>query len=104
VGVSYEATGSVLFSARTVAEVAGIWTSKQVCSGAVDTEQFAYTNTGIKHISAGFKIEDIFPGVYDFLKESREPVYLDFLNGRYLFLSLIDPDYISGKVSFLSSI
>ena len=99
-GVSYEATGSVLFSARTVAEVAGIWTSKQVCSGAVDTEQFAYTNTGIKHISAGFKIEDIFPGVYDFLKESREPVYLDFLNGRYLFLSLIDPDYISGKVSF----
>jgi hypothetical protein len=100
VGVSYEATGSVLFSARTIAEVAGIWTSKQVCSGAVDTEQFAYTNTGIKHISAGFKIEDIFPGVYDFLKESREPVYLDFLNGRYLFLSLINPDYISGKVSF----
>ncbi len=100
VGVSYEATGSVLFSARTIAEVAGIWTSKQVCSGAVDTEQFAYTNTGIKHISAGFKIEDIFPGVYDFLKESREPVYMDFLNGRYLFLSLIDPDYVSGKVSF----
>ena len=100
VGVSYEATGSVLFSARTIAEVAGIWTSKQVCSGAVDTEQFAYTNTGIKHISAGFKIEDIFPGVYDFLKESREPVYMDFLNGRYLFLSLTDPDYISGKVSF----
>ena len=100
VGVSYEATGSVLFSARTIAEVAGIWTSKQVCSGAVDTEQFAYANTGIKHISAGFKIEDIFPGVYDFLKESREPVYMDFLNGRYLFLSLIDPDYISGKVSF----
>ncbi len=100
VGVSYEATGSVLFSARTIAEVAGIWTSKQVCSGAVDTEQFAYTNTGIKHISAGFKIEDIFPGVYDFLKESRDPVYMDFLNGRYLFLSLIDPDYVSGKVSF----
>lgn len=100
VGVSYEATGSVLFAARTIAEIAGIWTSKQVCSGAVDTEQFAYTNTGVKHISAGFKIEDIFPGVYDFLKESREPVYLDFLNGRYLFLSLIDPDYVSGKVSF----
>jgi len=88
VGVSYNDTGSVLFSAKTIAEIAGIWTSKQVCTGAVDTEQFAYTNTGIKHISQGFKIEDIFPGVYDFLKESREPVYLDFLNGRYLFLSL----------------
>lgn len=103
VGVSYNDTGSVLFSAKTIAEIAGIWTSKQVCTGAVDTEQFAYTNTGIKHISQGFKIEDIFPGVYDFLKESREPVYLDFLNGRYLFLSLINPDYISGKVSFLIS-
>jgi hypothetical protein len=100
VGAQFNTTGSILFSAKSIAEQAGIWTSKQVCQGATDMEHFAYTNTGIKRVKSDYTVEDIFVGIYDFLRESRDPVYLSFLQGRYLFLSLIDPAYISGRVSF----
>lgn len=100
VGARYSTEGSLLFFAKSIAEQAGIWTAKQVCIGPVDNEQFAYTNTGLKHISADMAVKDIFVGIYDFLRESREPVYLSFLQGRFLFISLIDPAYISGYVSF----
>lgn len=100
VGAQFNTTGSILFSAKSITEQAGIWTSKQVCQGATDMEHFAYTNTGIKRVKSDYTIEDIFVGIHDFLRESRDPVYMSFLQGRYLFLSLIDPAYISGKVSF----
>lgn len=100
VGAQFNTTGSILFSAKSISEQAGIWTSKQVCQGATDMEHFAYTNTGIKRVKGDYTVEDIFVGIYDFLRESRDPVYLSFLQGRYLFLSLIDPAYISGRVSF----
>ncbi len=100
VGAQYDTTGSILFNAKTIAETAGIWISRQVCAGVKDTEHYAYTNTGIRHISNGEKVTEIFSGLYDFLKEAREPVYMDYLQGRYLFFSLIDPSYISGLVSF----
>ena len=100
VGAQFNTTGSILFSAKSITEQAGIWTSKQVCQGATDMEHFAYTNTGIKRVKSDYTVEDIFVGIYDFLRESRDPVYLSFLQGRYLFLSLIDPAYVSGRVSF----
>lgn len=100
VGAQYDTTGSILFNAKTIAETAGIWISKQVCAGVKDTEHYAYTNTGIRHISNGEKVTEVFSGLYDFLKEAREPVYMDYLQGRYLFFSLIDPSYVSGLVSF----
>ena len=100
VGAQFNTTGSILFSAKSISEQAGIWTSKQVCQGATDMEHFAYTNTGIKRVKGDYTVEDIFVGIYDFLRESRDPVYLSFLQGRYLFLSVIDPAYISGHVSF----
>lgn len=100
VGAQFNTSGSLLFSAKSISEQAGIWTSRQVCQGSTDMEQFAYTNTGIKRVRGDYSVEDIFTEVYDFLRESRDPVYLSFLQGRYLFLSLIDPAYISGRVSF----
>ena len=100
VGAAYSTGGSILFDAKTIAETAGIWSSKQVCTGVLDTEHYAYTNTGIKHIIGAEKVENAFAPVYDFLKESRDPVYLDFLQGRYLFINVINPAYIDGYVTF----
>ena len=100
VGAAYSTGGSILFAAHTIAETAGIWSSKQVCTGVMDTEHFAYTNTGIKHVSNAEKVDNVFAPVYDFLKEARDPVYLDFLQGRYLFINVINPAYIDGYVTF----
>lgn len=100
VGAAYSTGGSILFDAKTIAETAGIWSSKQVCTGVLDTEHYAYTNTGIKHIVGAEKVENAFAPVYDFLKEARDPVYLDFLQGRYLFINVINPAYINGYVTF----
>ena len=75
VGAAYSTGGSILFDAKTIAETAGIWSSKQVCTGVLDTEHYAYTNTGIKHIIGAERVENAFAPVYDFLKESRGPVY-----------------------------
>jgi hypothetical protein len=100
VGAAYSTGGSILFDAHTIAEAAGIWSSKQVCTGVMDTEHYAYTNTGIKHITNAEKVETVFTPIYDFLREARDPVYLDYLQGRYLFINVINPAYIDGYVTF----
>jgi hypothetical protein len=99
-GVSYNTSGSMLFSADTIAENAGIWDSKQVCTGVSDEEHYVYSNSGIKHITKGFQIKEVFTALYDYLKQSRDPVALDFVNGRFLFLNVIDTRFIIGAVNF----
>ena len=107
VGVRYANTAAMLWEANTISDTAGIWYDHEVTSGINDNEHYAYTNTGIKHIgnynvlNKAHVFEEILPDVYDLLKEAREPVYLDFMNGRYLTFSLINSDYINGKVSFV---
>lgn len=100
VGVTYNTSGSMLFSADTIIENAGIWDSKQVCTGVSDEEHYAYTNVGIKQIGKGFQVTEVFTALYDYLKQSRDPVYLDFLQGRFLFLNVIDTRFITGAVNF----
>ena len=100
VGAEFDTGGSILFRARNLAESAGIWDPRQVCSGSTDIEHYVYTNSGIKRVSGNLQVENIFPSVFDFLKESRDPVFLNLINGRYLFLSTPDPSFIYGKVTY----
>ncbi len=100
VGAEFNTQGSILFRARAIAESAGIWDNRQCCVGSSDVEQYAYTNSGIKKISGNMQVENIFPSVFDLLKESRDPVFTNLINGRFLFLSTPDPTYIYNKVTY----
>jgi hypothetical protein len=99
VGAEFDTQGSILFRARALAESAGIWDSRQCCVGSTDIEQYAYTNTGIKRIHGNMQVENIFPSVFDLLKESRDPVFVNLINGRFLFLSTPDSTYIYNKTT-----
>jgi hypothetical protein len=107
-------TKSIVFIQRNITE-AFIWKSypitnktgiaypREVTTGTVDTEHFAWTSMGLMKIDA-MSFEIILAGVTDFLKESKDPVYLSLLQNRYLFLELISPDYVYGKVSFQTQV
>lgn len=76
---------------------AGITLPQEVCASTPDTTHFAYTSNGLYKIEAGSP-EIIVPEVTDFLKESDSPIYLKVLEGRYLFLQILDATYIDGLV------
>lgn len=107
-------TKSIVYIQRNITE-AFIWKSipitnktgiaypKEVTTGTIDTEHFAWTGMGLMRIENN-TYEIIVPGVVDFLREAKEPVYLSLLQNRYLFLQLINPDYVYGKVSFQTEI
>ena len=88
-----------LFAANTVFNDNGISYLQEACIGQPDTMHFAYTTFGIVKIENG-KAEYIIPEVFSFLKESRDPVYPKILEGRYLFLQVLNPDYITGIPNF----
>lgn len=106
VGVRYISTSTVLWEATTITDSAGIASAHCVTTGQTELEHFAYTNTGIKKIGSynalnkAHSFEEILTEVYDLLRENNETVALDFLNSRYLFISLLNADYINGRVTF----
>jgi hypothetical protein len=77
----------------------GISYREQVAVGQPDTLHFAYTTFGFAKIENG-RAEYVLPEVFSFLKEKKEPVYLKVLEGRFLFLSIIDEDLIFPVVGF----
>lgn len=105
VGVrSSKANVNILWEANQITAEAGIVYPFQVTTGLTELEHYAFTNTGIKRIGdynalkQSHTIEEIATEIFDFLKESKEPVRLDFLGGRFLFFSLINDNYINGRV------
>jgi hypothetical protein len=105
IGVRYSqsAEGS-LWDATTVSD-SGVAFPFQVCHGLTELEHYAWTSTGIKQIGGynainrGHDYVEVFTELYDWLKETREPVRLDFLNGRFLCFSIVNPDYIDASVN-----
>lgn len=108
VGVSYNDTGSQLWDAMILTEAGGIAYSKSVTIGGTSKEHYAFTSTGIYRIghfnalSRQYDLKPIIPDTYDFLKESRDPVFLQCHAGRYLHFLLVGNDYINGYSSFNS--
>lgn len=108
------ATKCILYVERTISEAfmwrswvvtgeAGIAYPKEVTTGQVDTEHYAWSSMGlIKITEKDYKI--LVPSVSDFLRESKDPVYPRLMQNRYLFLNLLSPDYIDGKVSFTTEL
>jgi hypothetical protein len=82
---------------------AGIAFPRQACSGASDSDQYAYTTIGLYSITkAQGKI--VVPEVIDFLKESNDPVYVSIIEGRYLFLELLSYEIAYGQVSWTTEL
>jgi hypothetical protein len=106
VGVSTASTEAAVWEGKKVLDNAGITHPQSVCIGQTDSEHFVYTTQGIYRIGkfdrlqGRYDFEQIFPDLYDFLKEDRNPVYMDVMHGRYLFLGLLNNRYINGMTSY----
>lgn len=81
----------------------GISYPRQVAEASPDTVHFAYTQEGLKKIEKATE-ETIVPEITDFLKEYSKPVYVRILEGRYLFLELLDADYVTGLVQITDEV
>jgi hypothetical protein len=46
------------------------------------------------------QMENLIPGVVDYLKESRQPIGLQIFQGRYLFFEVLDPMLVYPNVEF----
>lgn len=103
-GIRFTNDIAFIWDVMVVSDTAGIAYPRQVCTGASESDHYAFTNTGLAAIgkynpvSGRNDFQTILPEMYDILKESNEPVYMDFLQGRYLFLSLISSKYITGDI------
>lgn len=92
-------SGAFMWDSKVITGNAGIAYPKEVTMGQVDTIHYAWTSMGLLKIENG-TFEVLVPQITDFLAENKNPIYLDLLQNRYLCLSMIDPAYIYGKVSF----
>lgn len=77
----------------------GIAYRKQVACTIPDTLHFAYTATGIFMIQNG-KPELIAPDAFDYFKTISSPKYLAYLEGRYLFINILDDNFITGNTQY----
>lgn len=78
----------------------GIAFKRESCGGGGDGSiQFANTTVGLVKIENN-KATTIIEEVSDLLKESQEPVFLTLIGGRYLFLEILDSNYLDGLVHF----
>ena len=88
---------SQIWASKLLVKGAGIVLPREVAASTPDTKHFAYASNGLYKIEGG-SAEVIVPEVTDYLKESNLPVYLRILEGRFLFLGILDSTYINGLV------
>jgi hypothetical protein len=106
VGVRYITTGTLLWDADAITDDIGIAYPKQSTTGITDSDQYFYGGGALyaigqyNQVSKSTQLVPVFPEIVDFLRETRDPVFLEFFGGRYLYLYLIDNRYIDGMVHF----
>lgn len=110
VGATFMSSGSLMWDAKKVFDNTGVSYSRAVTVGKTDNEHFMFGTSGIYTIGkynalvGKYEGDAILPEVYDYLKESRDPVYLSILQDRYLCFSVISSDYIYGRQSFYTGV
>lgn len=101
IGVSPSMANNFLWDAKDVMSSIGICHPLSIVRSYNESEHFAVVTNGIIRIGkfnalAGkYETEYLFPEVYDFLRESRDPIFLKMLNQRYLCLEIFNDAYIS---------
>lgn len=101
VGAFKDVTNTFLWKAKVVSNKAGISYRQQIAIAEPDSVHFAWTSLGLMRIN-NFEQEIAGTEVYDYLKEMQLPIYLKFLEGRYLFIQLSDANYVDGIVTFFT--
>jgi hypothetical protein len=110
VGVRYTQTGSLLWDAVTITNKVGVAYRRQVTHGITDKDHYIISNAGVYElgkynvVSQTNDFTPVFVEVYDFLRETKDPIYITCMAARYLCFSLINPKYINGLVSFESQV
>lgn len=106
VGVRYITTGTLLWDADAITDDIGIAYPKQSTTGITDSDQYFYGGGALyaigqyNQVSKSTQLVPVFPEIVDFLRETRDPVFLEFFGGRFLYLYVIDNRYIDGMVHF----
>lgn len=104
VGTAFMESSNLVWDSKKILEV-GIINPRNICFGSSDSEHFAWTTGGVYKIgkyapmTGKYELELIVPELYDLLKESRNPVYLDCLHERYLCFQVFDTKYLLGTTS-----
>lgn len=88
------------FQADSVYTSIGVSYPRQVAAAQPDDIHFAWTNTGLMQLNKEQEPQIIVTEVGDYLRKSRQPVYLRYINNRYLVLELTDKDIVFGNVEF----
>ena len=108
VGVSFSAEGNMLWDSHLISDVCGIAYGREVCFGVSNNEHYVHTSIGLHRIGSYnrlTKVHEFTPiatELSDILAEERNPIYLDCMGGRYIYIHAISDTYINGKVSFTS--
>lgn len=92
-----------LFSGSSLYNNNGISYRREVCYGDPDTQHFAMTTQGFVEISNG-QAQTSMPEIATWLKESKQPVFLRMLNGRYLHFQFLDARYLVSRVNFTTEV
>lgn len=77
----------------------GIPYARMCVEGSPDTTHFVYTDAGLYQINNA-KEELIVPEIVDTLAKHNGPIYLSMMEGRYLYLEILDADFMEGWVQF----
>lgn len=78
---------------------AGIAYRRQVAAAVPDNVHYAYTSVGMYRIRNAVP-EIIVPAITDYFKKIAGPKFLKLLEGRYLFVQSLDPNFATGLPEF----
>jgi hypothetical protein len=105
VGVAPASATDNMWDSRPILDL-GVINPRSICFGEDTGEHWVWTTGGILRLNgyipmAGkYEYEFIFPEVFDLLKESRKPIYLDCINGRYIYFQVFNGKYIFGTAAY----
>lgn len=97
--IARDDSGTMQWDPLVLLKEAGVAFKREACKGDTPLTQYAYTSKGLIKVE-GNKASTIVEELSDFLKESKQPVFLTLLENRYLFLEILDGEYVDGLVSF----
>lgn len=100
--VSKDLTNTLLWKTAVLSTNVGVAYARQIAMANPDTLHFAWTANGLVQVNEG-KAEQIGTELYDYLKESSSPIFLSILQGRFLFLELMDGSFIGSPVDVYTS-
>lgn len=82
---------------NVLSNTAGVAFWNQVAVGNPDTVHYSWTSVGLFKIDNG-QAEIVAQEFWDYLSQMSSPVSLRMLEGRYLFINVVDGDYVFGQI------